>query len=267
MKIRFNEFVVWQQDMGGAAAAAAAPAATPAAAPPIAPAGNGSDPIAGALPPLAQAAAKVDPPPGPYYPEGLPDSYRGKDERETLDKLAKEIVGRPKPPEKPEAYEYSPSDAFKQRYGDLKDDPVMGMWRKVSHELGLDNAKFNQAYSRLYELMSAEGLIEEPLNVQAELAKLRPVAGDTAQRDAAAQRRVNEVVAWTRGLAERGGMKPEQAAEIAKIAATANGVMAIEALMSMASERGLRIGGTPTDSLTDHERALRTLYPTMNKVS
>lgn len=203
--------------------------------------------------------------PQPYHPQGLPEAYRGKTDSETIDKLLADITGRPKPPEKPDGYELKLDTKLAERFGDMKNDKVLPLWREVAHELGLSQEQFNGAFARLYAKMAEANLIDDPVSVANELKQLEPASGDPKQRQAAAAQRVQAAVDWVNGLVTRNVMSAELAAEVVKIAETARGVMAIEALIKgIASSPGLVGGGEPVngaDQMTAHEKAMRAMFP------
>ena len=238
---------------GGAPAAAANPLAaaaagvtngTPAAAGANgqAAAANGAAGANGQQPPNGQAAG-ANGAPGIYYPEGLPDEFRGTTERETLDRLAKEVTGRPKPPGKAEDYKLDLPPALQSRFGDLKDDKVLPLWQKVAHKAGLTNDQYQSAFADLYTEMSNAGILEPPMDIEAELMKLAPQSGDATQKKAAAAARVNTAVNWAKGLSDRGTLSTKEATLIGSIAASADGVAAIEKIMRLTGEHGVQVGG------------------------
>ena len=253
----------------GTPAAAAPTAPTPLAAaaakaaegaPPAAKTSDGKGAPGAQQPPAGQQAPDGQQPPASYFPQqGIPETLRGATERETLDNIAKELGSRPKAPEKADGYTYSPSDAFKQRYGEAKDDPVLPLWREVAHGLGLDDNQFNKAYSGLYEKMHEAGLIEEPIDLDKELSKLEPASGDPQQKKATASQRVNTAVNWVSGLATRGVLSKEEAAKAMNLAVDATGVQVIEKLMKMGGEHGIQPGGGAPGASGDTKEALISL--------
>ncbi len=193
-----------------------------------------------------------------YFPDGLPEEFRGENERETLDKLAGEFANRPKPPEKADDYEISLDDKMKEKFGDLKDDPVLPLWRETAHELGLSNEQFNGAFTKLYTRMQDAGVLEDAIDIEGELKKLEGSEGDAVAREQHAARRVNEVTTWANGLVSRHKFSEGEAAEIERLGATANGVMALEKLMTLTGEKGFPGGGTPVDT-SDTKESLTAL--------
>ncbi len=233
------------------------PPATPATAPAPAPAlAQHAVTIATGLPPVTDAAGEGSP--AAYIPAGIPEALRGANERETLDRIAADFANRPQPPDKPGAYELKLSDEVKAKFGDMSEDPVLPMWRETAHELGLSNEQFSGAFEKLYTRMAEAGLVDDPINIDNELQRLEPASGDTRHKTAAAAQRVNAAVNWVEGLLTRNALSQGEAAELAQVAATANGVMALEKLMRLADHHGLQGGGdiAPTGDTLEGLRAL-----------
>lgn len=201
-----------------------------------------------------------------YWPKGLDEAWKGKDERETLDKIAEHLGKQPKAPAKPDGYKYEPSEAFQKRYGDLKDDPVMPLWREVAHEVGLNDQQFNAAFSRLYEKMAEKGLIDDPVNVEKQLLELGPQSGDKRQRMAEGARRVQATRDVLQGLHDRGELTFDEAKAAFDVAQTPAGVKALEKLFAKIGSEGLKGGGSGggQPQMTAHEKAMRAFFPTMN---
>ncbi|MDP2207053.1 MAG: hypothetical protein Q8K65_12195, partial [Alphaproteobacteria bacterium] len=90
---------------------------TPAAGAAAAAGAAGSPPPADNTPPASDAGTA----PQAYRPEGLPDHFAGKDDRETIDKLHKAVDGFRKEqgkkgvPETPDGYELALPDDIKQK--------------------------------------------------------------------------------------------------------------------------------------------------------
>lgn len=267
---RIFETVVWNAD-GAAAPAADAPAA-PAAAAPAATladvakvAADGGAPAAAVDP--AKPAAPAEPA-KPYVPDAIPEALRGATEKETLDKLAEHFAKQPKPPEKPEGYTFTPDEVFTKRFGDLKDDPVLPLWQKVAHKIGLDPNQYSTAVTMLHQEMAEAGLIEEPVSPDAELAKLMPAEGDPKQNHADAGRRVIAALDWVKAQATRGVLTAEEAAHVTQLAVYAKGITAIEKLMKLAGSPGLQPGGNGAaggqlSEQAAEQQALARWYPTM----
>ena len=187
---------------------------------------------------------------GLYTPEGLAENYRGKTDQETIDKLLADVNGRPKPPAKPSDYKFQPGEDFSKKFGDLKDDPVLPAWAEVAHELGLDNKQFQDAVPKLYEKLSKAGLIEGPVDYDAELEKLAPKEGDKGQRIIKAADRVNAISSFVRGLETRKEITREEATLLSTMYHNAAAVTAFEKVLAAArrGEHGLQGGGQGYDA-------------------
>jgi hypothetical protein len=195
---------------GGGSAGGAPPAgggAPPAGSPP--PAGGGGSPPAGGggQPPGAGAAP---PPPGsaPYRPEGLPDHLVGANDRETLDKVFKAFDGfrrgeaeRGALPKDPAGYQFTASDKLKPYTGDFDKDPVFGKAREFAHKAGLTDKQFNGFLVPMLESFIDGGLVDKPIDAQAQLMSLAPPGeyADDAAKKTAASKRMADNTAWIDG--------------------------------------------------------------------
>ena len=206
--------------------------------------------------------------PKAYVPEGLDKKHVGATDKETIDNLAKAVTDQPKAPEKPEGYEVKLSEAAAATLGDLKDDPVVPLWREVAHELNLNQDQFNGGISLLAEKMATAGLLDDPVSVANELKVLEPDAGDAKAKSAAAQARVQATFDWAEGMVTREVLTAAEAAEVQQLAVTAVGVQALEKIMKLGGEHGNQGGGDPPGGgkqITPHEKAVRAMFPTMHK--
>lgn len=249
---------------GGAAPAGGAAAAAPAAAPAnLAAAADAAAAAAGGAQNGADApdgASSQQPPVnGAYYPEGLPDQYRGMTEKETIDKLYADIQGRPKPPATPKDYTFELSPDMKEKFGDLKDDKVLPLWAEVAHELGLDDKAATAAFEKLYQRMEKAGLIDHGPDYTAEIEKLKPARGDPRERTMAVKNRLVAADSFIKGLETRGALSKASAAILGANVDTAAGVIMIEELAAAMGGPGIvTTGGVGAEaySRTDYERDL-----------
>jgi hypothetical protein len=204
-----------------------------------------------------------------YWPDGLPETlngFKGTSDRETIDKLAGHLKGLPQPPAKPEDYKLALPAEFVKRYGDLGNDEVLPIWRQIAHKNGMSEQQFNGAISELYSELSEKGLLDETIDVMAELEKLSPKHGDPLTRKAAASARINGVANTINGLVGRQVLSRSEGNIVLALAARAEGVMALEKLFKAASEHGLQGGGQGgAQQGTEHERAMRSMFPSMHQ--
>lgn len=186
-------------------------------------------------------------PPAPgsaYYPEGLPDTFRGLSDKETIDKLYADYSGRPKPPAADKDYKFEPSQDFVKSYGDLKDDPALPVFRKIAHKNGLDQGQFNAMIQDVYQEFEKSGLIEGPLDAEAEVAKLAGDKGAARDRYVKAHQRIAAVEQFVKGLQTRGEITKNDAVILGSMAASADAVIAFEKIMRLIpGEHGLQTGG------------------------
>lgn len=260
---------------GGIAAAATAAAATAAAAEP--PAAYYPEGLADDFRGTSDretidklfARVKDSTAPQPYVPEGLADNFRGTSDRETIDKLLADIRGRPKPPEKPGDYKLELSPDFAKSYGELneKDNKVLDVWRQTAHELGLDNKAFNGAFEKFYGNLDKAGLIEmtDPAAETEKLIAAQPKHLSFKEKATAVAKLANDVGAGVAALETRGILTKSQTALVSALLDTAEGINAVNALLNLMGEHGVQPGNGKGQQLTDHERAMQAMFPTMFK--
>lgn len=203
-----------------------------------------------------QQAQPAQPMTASPYPDNLPERFRGANERETIEKLTQEVLQSRQPPGKATDYQLVnlPDNVVKQ-FGDLKDDPVLPIFQKAAHKAGLTQDQYQSVFVEMYAQMQDAGLIEPPFDVQAEFSKLS-TATDPLRRKGEALGRLSETTNWVKGLQQRGVLTQEQAAVLSGNAATANGVMMIEALMKLTQPAGIQTGGQPVHGGIDLKSAL-----------
>jgi hypothetical protein len=253
-------------DAGGAAGGGAAPAAASGGTPAAAPAASLAAAAAAAVgsqggdgqpngqqQPNGQGAPNGQQAPvnGAYFPEGLPDEFKGANERETIDKLAAKLTGLPKPPASPKDYKFELSPEMKDKFGDLKDDKFMPLWAETAHELDLDDGRATAALEKLYQKMDKAGLIDRGPDYTAEMQKLMPKSGNTREQLVAVQARINGAQAFIQGLETNGALTKDLAAILHANTDTASGVMLMEALQKAMGGTGLQGGGVPPAIYSD----------------
>ncbi|MFP4539147.1 MAG: hypothetical protein ACLFPA_12705, partial [Dichotomicrobium sp.] len=181
-----------------------------------------------------------------YWPEGLPESlagYKGENDRETIDKLTAALKDQPAAPEKPEGYQLDLPKEFTDKYGDLSEDEVLPIWREIAHKQGMSNAQFNGAIAELYQQLNDKGILQEPIDPQAEMAKLAPKGADPVQGKAQAAQRIRAVSDQIEGLVSRGVLSRVEGNIATSLAADAAGVMTLEKLLARGGEHGAQGGG------------------------
>ena len=206
----------------------------------------------------------------PFWPEGLPETlsgFKGANDRETIEKLAGHLKDAPKAPAKPDDYKLALPDEFTKRFGDLSKDEVLPIWRQVAHKNGLNEQQFNGAIAELYTELSTKGLLDESIDVMAELDKLAPKHGDPVQRKAQASARINGVANTITGIVTRGVLSKAEGNMVMALAARADGVVTLEKLFKTMGEHGLQGGGEGGAQPSEHERAMRSMFPSMTKSS
>ena len=184
----------------------------------------------------AAAAAAAD---GPYRPEGLADSYHGKDDRETIDKLFKAVDGYRKRdsdkgvPDDIAAYrEFGEVDEKVKPYFDtLEGDGLFDDVASKAKELGISKAQLHGLLETYMGGAAEMGLLEPALDVAAERQALLPEnAASMPQQaqDAAVERRINEAHGWVDSMVARGLDKESAEHMTMMLGDTAKGIKAIE---------------------------------------
>lgn len=207
-------------------------------------------------------------PPADYWPQGLDVKFKGADAKSTLDNIAKAWGDLPKAPAAAKDYGYQPSEQLAKHFSGEADKATLDMFRDVAHGLGLSQKQFEGAVNGLFGKMAEKGLLPAPVDVKSEFQKLGGTSGDAQAQIIAGQTRVLEIEGAIDGLATRGNLKPELAKAMKTMMTSADQMLAIEALIGLIpGAKGPNNGGAPTDGLTDHERALRQMYPTHFKAA
>lgn len=184
-----------------------------------------------------------------YYPDGMPDSFRGMSDKETIDKLYADYSGRPKAPAADKDYKFAPSDDFAKSYGDLKDDPALPVFRKIAHKYQLPQEAFNGMIQDVYQEFEKAGLIEGPLDAEAEVTKLAGDKGAARDRYVKAHQRISAVEQFVRGLQTKGEITKADAVILGSMASSADAVVAFEKIMRLIpGEHGLQSGGSGAGS-------------------
>ena len=128
----------------------------------------------------------------PYRPQGLPDTMFGKDDRETMDKMAGALAGyRTRDSERavPDTVEaYSQFDAatapdfLKDHLPSLAKDPAFAAAAAVAKENGVPVKTMHAMTTALYKAAHEAGILEPPVNVEAERTALLPETHKTASK-------------------------------------------------------------------------------------
>lgn len=264
--MRTSSQIVFNADGGGAGGAAAAAASggdqAAAAAAAAAPA-NLAEAAAAAAPANVQAAAAD---PDAWFPKGLDAKWKGKDAGETLNKVAEHLAGQPKPPAEAKAYEFKPADTLAPYLGRAADSAVIDVAKEIALKHGLTQPQFDGFINGFYATAIEKGLLDAPVDVAGEFAKLGGTAGDAAARIEAGQKRVLAVVDGLNALVTRKEFTADEAGALKGVLGDAGAVLAIEKLLGKLAGAGPANGagsGGQAETGTEHERALRRMYPSM----
>jgi hypothetical protein len=256
--------------------------------PPDAPGGGGGTPPAGGAagtPPAAGAPPSGAPdgqppaatPPGQpsspqaYRPQGLPDHFAGKDDRETIDKLfgayqgaRRDMSERGAVPDKPDLYRLEPSDKLKPYVANFDKDPVYAKTREIFHAAGVTDKQFNKIVGPWLEALVEGGLVDAPADANAMLLSLAPASAaslDEAGKKAAATQRIRNNMAWVDGMQAQGawgqsgtdGKNPIADFFAAALASDPRAHAAIEWMRGMHAEPRPAMGGAPAGGVTEHQ--------------
>jgi len=163
-------------------------------------------------------------PSGPYRPEGLPETMYGKDDKETIDKLAQALRGyrerdsQRQIPETPDAYRSfkldDVPDAIRPHIDALAKDPLFEAVAKVAHEEKVPVTTLQKLTASLYAQAAEMGLLDHVIDVEKERAALLPENAKhlpKAQQDQAINARLQANEDWLRLQVQHG--LPKEVAE------------------------------------------------------
>jgi len=158
-------------------------------------ANENSQPGAGQPAPDAPPAADAPPAPQPYYPDNLAENLRGKDDKETIDRLAKAVAGYRNrdsknnvPKNIEEYYDFADTDIpddVQAYFKDLKDDPIYQSLAREALQNNVPKSVLQKITTAAFQAAYESGVLEPPLDVAKERAALIPPdyqnAGKAAQ--------------------------------------------------------------------------------------
>jgi hypothetical protein len=242
---------------GASAEPGATPPASGTASPPAPsagtpPAGDGTTPAGGADP----AAAPAAPAPGAdwYRPKDLPEHLVGKDQAETMDKLADALKGYRQRdaqngvPDKVDAYNAFPTDVpdtVKPHLETLVTDPLYGRVAEKALALKVPVAAYQGMVQEFISVSAEMGLMEPIVDAAAERSALVPDAVrhlPEAEQKAAVNRRMDENYSWLDAMVARGdkgGISKDEADFVkANLGDSARGHRFFEAMRAMAGGTG-----------------------------
>ena len=184
-----------------------------------APAGGPSPAPSGNIPPAGSA----------YRPEGMPDHFLGKDDRETVDKLFKaadgfrrEAAERGTVPKEATAYAFETSEKLKPFVAGFDKDPVYNAARDIAHKAGMTDKVFQKFIPGFLESMIDNGMVGQSMNGDEMLVSLAPASMKDAtpeEKKTAGAKRVTDTLAWVDGAKTQGNMPPAVADYLSTIAA------------------------------------------------
>ena len=271
-------------DGGGGLPAAAAAAAAPAPAQPAAGGAPSGLPAGGAAPAPEGAQA---PAPGQatadYWPEGLDASLKGADAKTTLDNIAKQYGDTAKAlkgfrdaqatrgvPEKPEGYTdfasahmqgFKIDPAFQTHFDNLKADPVFSDMMAVAHGRGIGQRDFAEIYQAGLQSMAKAGMLEPPLDEEAEKRELVPPEARSLPKpdqEAAVERRIRDNLAFLDNAVTNMGLPADLAKHLEiSLADSAKGHQALEWFKGRLQGGGVQPGNVGLPGGGDTKESIR----------
>lgn len=243
------------------------------------PGGTQEKPAAGGKdagnPPAGEKGSASAAPEGPYRPEGLPETIFGKDDRETIDKLAAALNGYRQKDSKrdvpKDVKEYATfeniDEKLKPFVEGFKDDPVFAKISETALASEVPKGALQNMVTALLKGYQEAGILEEPIDPKVERAALLPDAAKTlpqAEQDKAIDKRMNDNFAYLRSLENRGGAdkglgKKEAEYLITMLGDSAYGHRAIEFFRSQIerADEARPAGGGAGNSAQNERAALK----------
>jgi hypothetical protein len=214
--------------------------------------------------PADGTAAPAAAPPAAYYPEGLPETLRGKSDRETIDALWKAQAEMPKPPAAATDYKLEiPKELA--GYVDPQNDSVLPLFREVALKNGLTQSQFQNTVVELHQAMAKAGMLQPLVDVGAEYAALGDGAGDRAAQIQKGKERAAHVADGINALVTRQAMPQDLAKELLGNLGSAKTILAVETLLKLLpAEHGVRPGGGAgggSADITDPAVRAALMYP------
>lgn len=212
------------------------------------------DPAGGADPSRQPAGGQPPAAPGWQRPEGLPDHLAGTDAAETAEKLFKAFDGyrraeaeRGTVPKDATGYQLQVDDKLKPYVEGFDKDPIFAATRDIMLKAGVTDKQFNAILGPLFGAMIDGGLVDAPIDANAELLKLTPAdmeGASEAERKAAAGKRLQDNIAWVDSMAETKAMPPAVAEFLNAAAADkVAGNLLVEWLRGQDREQQPALGG------------------------
>lgn len=251
--IRFLDRLTFNAPDAGGGGGGAPPAAggDGAASPPAA---AGSPPPAGAENPPAPSAGDAppagagDPPAGGefYRPEGLAEHLLGKDQNDTMDKMAKALEGyrardaQNGVPEKAEAYaEFAGEipETIKPHLDTLKGDPLFGRVAAKALEMKVPVPAYQALTQEFLSVAQEMGMMEPIVDEKVEREALTPDTAKhlpEAEQQRAREQRMNDNYAFVDGMVSRGLAKEDAEFAKAMLGDSAKGHRFFEAMRKLA---------------------------------
>lgn len=214
--------------------------------PPPPPAGG---PLAGMVKEGEESAADLEkwkPADASHFDQRLlPKDMRDEDPHKAMGKMFTALKGyrdaqarQEKPPEKADAYTYEPDARIKDHFPDLANDAAFNALRTGLHKIGVPQSKFAEATGAILGELVDKGLIQKPVTLEEEAAKLG--GSDKAkERALAAKSFVDTAIA--------NKLYPDiDPAVLQSMWTHADGVKIIEAMQKARQETGPGGGGNAT---------------------
>lgn len=207
-----------------------------------------------------------------YRPEGLPDHLTGKTNEETIDRLFKAFDGyrrgdaeRGVVPKEVAGYAFDASDKLKPYVANFDKDPLFRAVKDKAHAAGLTDKQFKAFVPAVLEDWIATGLIEAPVDGNAQLAELLPESARNLpepEQKAAIERRITTNIAWA-DQAGANKILPEGVSEFLSQAAASDprAHKLIEWLRGASRETTPAMGGRAAANTSEADLAARLKDP------
>jgi hypothetical protein len=201
----------------------------------------------------------------PYRPDGMQDHYAGASDRETIDRLYKDVKGFRDAqavkgvPAKPEDYKLDLAPEIQQKItrpgNDGSPDPVLIEFQKIFHEEGIPQKSFNAIVGRMYEKVAA--LSAEREANQPKPGENQPTL-DFEFKDMGGVEKVKPLqdgaAAWINGLKQQGKIDDGDAEEMQLMALHPAGLKTLLKIREMSGEQPIPAsldGGQKAQGVTE----------------
>ncbi len=208
----------------------------------------------------------------PYFPEGMPDPWKGGNDVETIDKLygaAKgmrdQIATRGTIPKEAKGYDIKFSDKASPYLSPADDDKVLGTIRDLAlkHQFTDKQMPF---FGDFVDALIDSGAIQKPMSGEQVLTELAgpEFKGTPDEAKTAGQQRLTKAQAWIDGLTDKKGFTQGERDQLAAVATTLDGVSVIEKFMKGGMQVTANPGGRGAGQVSEADLNARVADPRNN---